>query len=244
MRHVPRFLAPAAVKGDRPVTLTADEAHHLRDVLRLEVGAEVGVFDGCGREWRGRVTAIQKESADIELVGEIAAVAEPPVLVTLGVALLKGDQMDAVIRDATMLGVAEIAPVMSAHVTVPSRAVKIDRWQRVAIASAKQCRRAVVPVVRPLAAFSEVLERRDVGARLICTEPGAAGASAAAFAVPSRPASALLLVGPEGGWSAAELALAVQLGATPISLGPRTLRAEAAPTVALAALWTLWGWSP
>lgn len=238
-----RFFSPSASAGRPTVVLPADEAHHLTHVLRLRTGDEVGIFDGQGREWRGRVALIDKESVEIALSDEIAPAAEPAVRVTLGIGLLKGDQMDAVVRDATMLGVAEIAPLTTEHVSVPARAVKIERWQRVAVASAKQCRRAVVPHVRPLAAFADALEESISGVRIICVEPAAVfHATPRPLADLPPPDSAFLLIGPEGGWSAAEIDHALGQGAVPIGLGPRTLRAESAPIVALAALWTAWGW--
>jgi 16S rRNA (uracil1498-N3)-methyltransferase len=211
-------------------------------VLRLSTGNEVGVFDGRGREWVGRVAAANKNVVEIELIGESTPIPEPPVRVTLGVGLLKGDQMDVVVRDATMLGVAEIAPIVTDHAAVSARAVRADRWRRVAVASAKQCRRAVVPKVRSAATLNEILTGTRDSQQLICLEPGATGIEATPLTALARPSTVLLLVGPEGGWSAAEIATAREAGAQAISLGPRTLRAEAAPAVALAGLWTVWGW--
>jgi len=241
----PRFFAPDARPGMSAVALPADEAHHLRHVLRLSTGDQVGIFDGQGREWVGRVAGISKDAVDIELTEIVAPVPEPPVSVTLGVALLKGDQMDAVVRDATMLGAAEIALIVSDHVAVSRRAERVDRWRRIAVASAKQCGRAVVPLIHPAATLTVVLNGASQNLRLICLEPrlDVAGQfeTTSLTALP-RPAAALLLTGPEGGWSAAELATARAAAVTGISLGPRTLRAETAPAIALAGMWTAWGW--
>ena len=151
--------------------------------------------------------------------------------------------MDAVVRDATMLGAAVVAPVLSAHVAVSGqarRAQSRERWERVAIASAKQCGRAVVPEIRSLARFEDVVADKTVDLTIVCVEP--AHGVATAMADLARPKRALLMIGPEGGWSPAELELARGAGARFIDLGPRTLRAEAAPVVALSALWTEWGW--
>jgi 16S rRNA (uracil1498-N3)-methyltransferase len=243
---LPRFFAPSAKTGSSTVVLPADEAHHLRHVLRAGAGAEVAVFDGAGREWAGRVVASQKHGdVIIELMGELTPVAEPPVRLTLGIGVLKGDQMDAVVRDATMLGVSEIAPFASEHVSVTPRAwrsgASLERWQRVAIASAKQCGRAVVPIVSPVARFDELLGDAKV-VRLMCVEPAAAGSQSRPLGAMARPSTALALIGPEGGWTAAEIEAAQRQGATLVHLGPRTLRAATAPTVLLSALWTVWGW--
>jgi 16S rRNA (uracil1498-N3)-methyltransferase len=234
-----------AVSADR-VSLPSDEAHHVTRVLRLGVGAAIVMFDGRGHEWDARIAAVDRHDVTIEIVASKTPVAEPVVAVTLAVALLKGDQMATVVRDATALGVAAIQPFVSSHVTVPERAWRdrsIERWQRVAIASAKQCGRSVVPVIHDVLTYPDVLDRTGDDLVMCCVEPalGVALEMARPLARPST-GRAWLCIGPEGGWSEQELALARQRHVTLIGLGPRTLRAEIAPTVALSALWTRWGW--
>ena len=217
------------------------EAHHLTRVLRLVAGDEVTVFDGRGHEWRGRVAAAGRSGVTIDLDGPVTPVAEPPVRVTLAIGLLKGDQMDAVVRDATMLGVHAIVPVVSAHVAIDKRgrrADAIDRWTRVAVASAKQCGRAVVPAIAPVTAFDDVVGRPDAGQLLMCIEKDVG----CLFTENVKRHPTSLLVGPEGGWTDQEIERAVTAGAQLLHFGPRTLRAETAPIVALTALWTTWGW--
>jgi 16S rRNA (uracil1498-N3)-methyltransferase len=241
---VHRFLVPNLPSADRHVTLPRGEAHHLARVLRLTAGAEVILFDGRGHEWVGRVTDTGRVTVNVDVIAPRVPAREPPVAVTLGLAVLKGDQMDAAIRDATMAGAAAIVPFVSAHVAVAERAWRarsIERWERVAVASAKQCARAVVPTIAPVARFDELLPLSQEGLRLLTVEP--AQATAAAKATPrARPSRALVLVGPEGGWTADELQLAEQHGYGLLSLGPRTLRADVAPVVILSVLWTWWGW--
>jgi 16S rRNA (uracil1498-N3)-methyltransferase len=239
-----RVYAPDA-RLDRPVVeLPSDEAHHLKHVLRLRAGDAVTVFDGAGREWAGRIEPAGRSGVGVALGEPIEPVREPAVRVVLATGLLKGDQMDTVIRDATMLGAAEIVPMITAHVAVPGRGrdseQSMGRWSRVAIASARQCGRAVVPRLAPLTPFAAVLKESAGDQTIIATEP--AVASSRALAASERPETALVLVGPEGGWSREELDLAFQHGARPKQLGPRTLRAESAPIVLLSALWTEWGW--
>jgi 16S rRNA (uracil1498-N3)-methyltransferase len=242
----PRFYAPAAAAASGLVPLPPEEAHHLRNVLRVGPGADVSVFDGGGREWLGRVVAFGgTRDATVELLQEVAPAAEPSVRVTVAVGLLKGDQMDAVVRDATMLGATEIVPIASEHVSVPERAWRsgaaAERWRRLAIASSKQCGRAVVPVIGAVQPFDHAL---DIAAeiRLMGVEPSASGDAVVELSALPRPSSALLLTGPEGGWARTEIDRAVARGATLVNLGPRTLRAETAPTVLLASVWTIWGW--
>lgn len=239
----PRCHAPdAASEADR-LTLSETESHHLGRVLRLTPGASVVVFDGKGREWDARIVQVTRRGVVVGDRQPRTPTPEPPVAVTLAVSLLKGDQMDAVVRDATMLGAAAIVPFQSERTVRFSREGAervVARWQRVAIASAKQCARAVVPRIAAPATFGEVLGA-EVDLRIVCLEPAVRMAEDAGE-LPRVPA-ALLAVGPEGGWAPAELEAWRQAGARPLALGPRTLRAEAAPTVALTALWLRWGWS-
>ena len=213
-------------------------------MLRLSPGDALALFDGRGHEWAGRVSSVTKQAVEVSALEAIEPVAESRVPVTLGVAVLKGDQMDAVVRDATMLGAASIVPLRTSHVTVPPKAwqsgAAVERWQRVAIASAAQCRRAVVPVVQPVTDYEACL-REPTGLRLICVEPGV-GPPAGNWTAVAAPASIQLLIGPEGGWSEAEVQQAMTAGAQVLSLGPRTLRAETAPIVALTLVSAAWGW--
>jgi 16S rRNA (uracil1498-N3)-methyltransferase len=235
------------VPDGRPgvVTLSDDEAHHLGRVLRAREGVEVIAFDGRGREWQARVASVDKGAVSLELLDPREPAPEPPIAVTLAVGLLKGDQMNDVVRDATMLGAAAIVPIVSAHTAVSERTWRTlspERWRRVAIASAKQCGRAVVPSVSAPVHVDEVLADATFGVRVICLEPAREWSRALPPAPPPG-GRALLIVGPEGGWSAREVDEMRAAGVTPLSLGPRTLRAERAPCVALSVLWTAWGWA-
>ena len=244
----PRFFV-AAARSDLPILeLPAPESHHLSRVLRLVGGAEIAVFDGRGHEWAARVLSTSKRTAvTVELIRSLEPAAEPVVAVTLAIGLLKGDQMDAVVRDATALGVHAIAPFVSEHVAVPKRAWRADaalaRWQRIAAASAAQCGRAVVPEIDAIQPLEALVGRTTPAARFVCVEPAHQGARAVTPGAFVRPEAALALVGPEGGWSTRELDRVIASGALPVRLGPRTLRAEIAPAVLLSALWTVWGWS-
>ncbi len=241
---LPRIFAPDLSTATADVTLRADEAHHLVRVRRLGVGQRVRLFDGAGGEWEGRLTIATRDRAIVTIDRQVEPAAEPPVRVTLVIGLLKGDQMDTVVRDATALGVAAIAPLASAHVAVPARAWRDDaardRWTRIAIAAAKQSGRAVVPQIGAVRSLDAILDLDPGAAVLVAVEPAASGLPP--MSIETAPAAALALVGPEGGWSANEIAALAARGACAVSLGPRTLRAELAPAVLLSALWTRWGW--
>jgi 16S rRNA (uracil1498-N3)-methyltransferase len=230
--------------------LSDEEAHHAHRVLRLDRGDPARVFDGAGHEWAGTIHEIGPRRVTIAVDRPVEIAPEPPTEVTLAVGLLKGDQMDTVVRESTMLGAAAIIPLVSTRVVAPARArieAARERWRRVAVQSSKQCGRAVVPIVRDPAGLEAVLIDPTYDARVMLAEPGTQVPADRPPAPPSRRAGdrrprALLLIGPEGGWTADEVRLAASVGAQLWRLGPRTIKAETVPAVALAALWTLWGW--
>src|SRR5215213_3887363 len=112
---LPRFLAGSFEAGALTARLDGDEARHLSQVLRLGVGDEVAVFDGAGREFRARVARVARDGAEVQLLDELVPSPEPAVHVTLAQAVLKGEKMDAVVRDATMIGVGRIEPLVTDH---------------------------------------------------------------------------------------------------------------------------------
>src|SRR5262245_40695279 len=238
---LPRFLA-AIDSVSATARLPEEEARHLSQVLRLRVGDDVAVFDGMGREFRARVDRIARDGAIVRLIEEQVPAAEPAVRVTLAQAALKGEKMDDVVRDATMMGVAAIEPLVTEHTVAhlkPGQAP--ERWRRIAVASAKQCRRAVVPHIGEGTAFADWIARDASPMRVMLVEPSVSFEGPPVSTVAGyRPASVTILIWPEGGWSPAEVASAVAAGYIPITLGRRTLRADAMPIVAMGVLQYLW----
>jgi len=241
-----RFYAPDIPVDGTPVSLPQDEAHHLAHVMRLGVGRSVHVFDGRGHEYRAEILEVSRRGVVVRPIERVEAARESALRGVLAPAVLKGDHMDAVVRDATMMGVAEIVPVLTDHVVVPARALAGSgpgsRWWRVALGAAKQCGRAVVPSISPPARLAEIV--RPGTPTVMLVEPRCTGQSATGIAALARDRrEVLLLVGPEGGWSEAELAAAAEAGVHRWSLGPRTLRADSAAMVALSILGYLSGWT-
>jgi 16S rRNA (uracil1498-N3)-methyltransferase len=243
---VHRFFAPTLDPGDERVTLPRDEAEHLTRVLRLGVGDTIGVFDGRGHEFLARVTSAVRRDVQVQLVSRVEAAPESGVPITLAQAVLKGDKMDDVVRDAVMLGAAAIQPLVTkrTEVTVSAliKAARVDRWRRVALASVKQSRRATLPDVRMPLALESYLADPPPALRIMLVEPGAeaAGASLAALDGQPPPADAAVLVGPEGGWTSEECASARAAGVRLVTIGHRTLRADAVPIAALSVLQFVW----
>ena len=244
---VHRFYAPALDVGDESVALPRSEAEHLTRVLRLGVGDEVAVFDGRGHEFLARIVSALRREVRVQLLSRLQPAVEPAVALTLAQAVLKGDKMDDVVRDAVMLGVAAIQPLvtMRTEVTVAALAKggRLDRWRRVALASVKQSRRAVLPEVRTPLTLESYLDEPAPALRLMFVEPAAADHAEPLSALKSAhpPGDAAVLIGPEGGWVDAEPEAARARGARLVTLGGRTLRADAVPVAAISVLQFLWG---
>jgi 16S rRNA (uracil1498-N3)-methyltransferase len=244
---VHRFYAPSLDPGDETVALARDEAEHLTRVLRLGVGDTVAVFDGRGREFLARVTSAARPDVRLQLLSRVEPAAETGVALTLAQAVLKADKMDDVIRDAVMLGVSAIQPLVTrrAETTVAAlmKGARVERWRRVALASVKQSRRAVVPEIRMPLTIETFLDEPAPALRLMLVEPGASAdvESLSAIQQEPAPADAMLLVGPEGGWTEEECASARARGMRLVTLGRRTLRADAVPVAAISVLQFLWG---
>jgi 16S rRNA (uracil1498-N3)-methyltransferase len=241
----PRFHVPGVNSTADRVELPEDEAEHLVRVLRLGVGDEIDVIDGRGGLWRAEIVQAGKRSAAVRLIAPGTPARELGTQCSLVVSVLKGDKLDDVVRDAVMLGVTSIRPVVSERseigLAAMARGTRIARWQRIAVASAKQCGRAVVPEIHDAAAFEWYLSEPAAALRVMCVEPSAVLGHVHPVQTIPRPDAIDLLIGPEGGWAVSEVAAAHDSGAILMSLGSRTLRADAVPIVALTALLTTWG---
>jgi 16S rRNA (uracil1498-N3)-methyltransferase len=242
-----RFYAPALGAGDANVKLPVDEGRHLIRVLRLRVGAAVRVFNGRGVECEGHVAAIERDEVTVAIGAGVASAPETATSITLAQSLLKGDCMDGVIRDAVMLGVNRIVPLLAARAEGDRRShaagLRLSRWERIAVASAKQCGRSVVPsIARPLSLAACLSSGLSV-VRVALVEPASPLPVVRLDELRGGPPplAAELFVGPEGGWAEDELHVLAGYDARAITLGGRTLRAESAAIVGLSVLHTLWG---
>jgi 16S rRNA (uracil1498-N3)-methyltransferase len=250
MRAVHRFLVPGIPPVGDTVTLPADEAAHASRVLRLGAGCVVGLFDGRGGACSGVIASTNKSGTEVtvRIDGPREAAREPRIAITVVHAVLKGDKMDDVVRDAVMMGAAAIQPIVTARsetsLAAITRGQRVDRWHRIAVASAKQCGRAVVSEIldaRPLDADATWLTGpRIPDPRLLLVEPGTSQPARTPGEVGEPPAAAAsIIVGPEGGWTPEELETLAPV-TVPVTLGHRTLRADRAATIAMAALQAVW----
>lgn len=220
------------------VTLDPRQSHHLVRVLRLRNGSTVEIFDGNGRVWQARVTEARARACRIEPGPLIIEQAAPGPSVHLAQALLKGDAMDRLLRQATELGVAQILPLASERTREPlaRAAARRAHWWRIIIGACEQSRRSYLPVLHEAQRFADFIDSANPDGTLLLHPHGEP--LPAVIAVRET----TVLVGPEGGWSAAEVSAARTRGIPVHSLGPLVLRAETAPLAALAAIRHAWGW--
>jgi len=250
------------------IALSTDETHHLMHVLRMTPGDQAFVFDGSGHEYQCTFRGITDNRAHLEITEALSDVVESPLQLTLAQALAKGEKFDLIIQKATELGVSRIVPLMTryADVKLDDQLIirRLDRWRRISLEALKQCgRRRLVEITAPrtvpqflddvthanvaqaasLRIESGETSRHKLAAcatLLLFSERGGVAITEALEGLP-KPASIVALVGPEGGWSDAELDLADQHGAKPVSLGPRVLRTETAALVAITLIQHLTG---
>lgn len=244
-----RFFAPDAHATGAVVALPDEEAEHLTRVLRLQRGDGVIVFNGQGLAFDATVESARKGGVQVLLGARRDAAPEARIALTLVQAVLKSDKMDDVVRDAVMIGVAAIQPIVATRSEVTPASIlrgrRRERWERIAVSSAKQCGRAVVPAVLEPAPFDAVAtlvdDRRLPGPALMLVEPNAGAEVVSLNELDgSAPREASVLVGPEGGWTPSEMAAASERCRL-VTLGGRTIRGDAMALVAVASLFAKWG---
>lgn len=235
-----RFYVTAEHRLGGEVRFTAAQVRQIIRVLRMGVGSRVLTFNGSGQEWEVEIVAASPREVVGRIVEERSASRESALRIVLVQGLLKGPKMDYLIQKATEMGVAEIV-LLSTNRTVAEGFGKVDRWGRIAIEAAEQSGRVFIPKLTgpfPLEAYVAGPGR---GARLVLWEGEQVGTLAALLDRAPPPGEVTVLVGPEGGLETDEVALVTRTGFTPVSLGPRTLRAETAAVAALAILQHRWG---
>ena len=223
MKH--RIHTPDKARPGDTIAIRGDEFHHAARVVRVREGEEVEVFDGRGFAASGRVESLASDHVVVH-VDALIENRESPIDVHLAMAIIQLDKFDLVLQKATELGVRTIVPIITDRAEVrPERyRGKGERWERIVFEATKQCGRAVIPQVETPVAFRDAITRP--GTKVIFD------ADAEPAEVPGGPVT--LFIGPEGGWTDEELALARQHGAVFQRLGPRRLRAETAAIVAVA----------
>ena len=241
-----RFYVAPEHWDPRGLALRGSEVHHARNVLRMQAGDKLVLFNGQGRELTAEIVTIADAEIRLRKLHE-SETAPLRCRIVLGQAIPKGKNMDLIVQKAVEIGAAEIAPIISDRTVVQidseSASQKQSKWRQIAIEAAKQCGQNWLPRVHPprkLAEFFSALEQA-FDLRLIGSlQPDAQHLKKILAAYSSehgnRPNSVLMLVGPEGDFTPAELALARRCGCQPITLGPIILRVETAAIYCLSVL--------
>jgi 16S rRNA (uracil1498-N3)-methyltransferase len=238
--RTPRVYVDAVLATGAETTLPPETSAHLTRVLRLRPDDAVVLFNGDGRDFAGRLLAVQRHGVRVLVEAADEAEAEPPLRLHLAVGVSRGERMDFVVQKAVELGVASIRPLLTERSVVRLDADRRERrhehWQGVLVAACEQSGRRRLPLLHPTLPLADWLP--TVGGTALLLDPQAARTLAD---VPAPQGAATLLVGPEGGLSGDERARAGRAGFVPVRLGPRILRTETAPIAALAAMQVLWG---
>ncbi|MGH7128233.1 MAG: RsmE family RNA methyltransferase [Planctomycetaceae bacterium] len=230
-----RFYAPQLADA-ATVRLTATEAHHLANVLRQQVGQQVMLFDGRGREAVAVIEAISGRTVQLRREELREEDRRPAVDVVLAAAVPKGERVRWLVEKATELGVHRFVPLMTQRSVVKPRDAKRKNLEQTGIAACKQCGRNTLMAIDPPTAWIEFLRAEFPPGRLLVAHPGGAacGPVIRRLAADANRSPVTLAIGPEGGWTEEELAGAQSVGAVTVHLGPTTLRIETA-ALALAA---------
>lgn len=238
-----RFFVPQRDITDGKARLQGGEFRHLQRVLRLREGDTLTLFDDAGVEHEGVILSLSPRVATVRILGSAAPARESPLAITLYQGVPKGRKMDLVVEKATELGVVAIVPFVSAFgtVSVAAALTKRERWQRIALAAAKQSGRTVIPEIGAALAFPEVLTAAATKDRAFLFFEHAGAAPLPPAETERRAATAAVVVGPEGGFSADEVTRALNGGLVVCGLGPRVLRTETAALIATALVQARWG---
>ncbi|NJN49000.1 MAG: 16S rRNA (uracil(1498)-N(3))-methyltransferase [Alkalinema sp. RL_2_19] len=217
------------------IQLDHDQVHYLQRVLRLQVGDRFIAMDGRGQTWLAAIGKTVVTGETIATILETLEVdSELPQAVTLAIALPKGSGFDDVVRQVTELGVARIVPILSERTLLQPNAKKLVRWQKIAAEAAEQSERAIVPEIDAPVKWQTYLQQASTSAeRFLCWERGDSPGLLAAW---SLAGTVEVAIGPEGGWTEAEVVAALAVGYQPVSLGKRILRAVTASVAAAAIL--------
>ncbi len=236
----PRVYQPQPLSEGAELSLNDSAVQHLGRALRMRPGESIRLFDGAGNEHQAELVELIKRAIRVRVGAVIDKPTESGLEVELGQVMSRGERMDYVVQKATELGVSRIVPLFSERCEVklnPERQTKrVDHWQQVAISACEQSGRSRVPDIAMPQPLSQWLQQCDCELKLVL-HPDAA----MPLAQRQAPASAGLLIGPEGGLSDAEIEQARAAGFESLRLGPRVLRTETAPVTALSVLQYLWG---
>lgn len=237
-----RIFVDLPLAEDETYCLAAQTAQRFSHVLRLKPGHSLTLFNGTGGEYQAKLLELDRRQVKVQTGSFRDVCREAPVQVHLGHGLARGERMDYAVQKAVELGVAGITPILTERSVIKLSGERLEQrlshWQGVVVSACEQCGRNRIPEVKPPLALDAWLETAGQQSLKVVLSPGAGQGFSD---IERRHDSVALLIGPEGGLSDAELAVARASEFVAISLGPRTLRTETAVVAALSALQSRWG---
>ncbi len=232
------FISTSDIEDDQ-VRLNPEQSHQVCHVLRLRPGDTIVVLDDSGTEYDVTLTVVDRTETAGQVTSMRFARGEPKVELTLFQSLLAREKFEWVLQKGTELGVAQFIPVLAERSLVRTKTIednKLDRWRRILAEAAEQSHRGRIPQLEPLLPFNDAVLRLGDFDRCIIAAPSEKTVTLrdALKGITRSPASVAVMIGPEGGFTGEEIALASEKGAVQVGLGPRILRTETAATVACA----------
>ena len=242
--RIPRIYTEQALQGDASLTLEPAASRHLSRALRKGPGEKIIIFNGTGGQYTAEIIALGKKAVHVHCQ-QLDTLERESVLSThLGIALSRGERMDWVVQKATELGVTSIHPLHTENTGVKITADRVDKklrhWRNTVISACEQCGRNRLPSIAEPQELDTWLHNTDADLKLVL-HPSSQRPNDGTKDSQAKPSSVALLIGPEGGLTEGEIGAAQMAGFEAIQLGPRVLRTETAPLVALAMLQARWG---
>ena len=241
---MPRFHCSVPLSAGASLALPAGAARHVQ-VLRMQPGDALTLFDGAGGEYAATVERMGRSDVSVTVGAHLPVEREAPRAVHLAVGMPANERMDWLVEKATELGVASIQPLATAHGVLRLAGERAEKkrahWEAIAVAACEQCGRNRVPVIHPVQPFAGWLETQGGPAVRLVLSFAEGTRSLADMATGEQQQGVTVLSGPEGGLSAGEEQQAIARGFAPVTLGTRVLRAETAALAALVSLVSLAG---
>lgn len=239
--RISRVYLDRRLKTGHSIALPRDRSHYVINVLRIKKGDAIKLFNNTGYDFDARLVDITKKSARFKILGSSKNDLEPDLKITLALALSRGAQMDYALRKAVELGVDEIVPLITEFTAVrlePSRlSNKLSHWKKIIISAAEQCGRSKLANLSAPVDFKVWIKKDLVTTRLIMRPQG----DTPMQSIEINDNKICLIIGPEGGFSQAEIKFAERNNFRSVSLGPRVLRVETAVVSSLSLIQYCWG---
>ncbi|MEH6580721.1 MAG: 16S rRNA (uracil(1498)-N(3))-methyltransferase [Halioglobus sp.] len=238
--RIPRIYTEQLLQPGATVQLEPGPSQHIARALRMREGASLLLFNGRGGIYVATVASLGKKSVTVAITEHLSEELESPLRLELGIAISRGDRMDWVIQKATELGVASITPLMTERTEIKLKGDRADKklahWRQIVISACEQSGRNRLPTVEPVGKLANWLPTVKTDRRFVLHHRDTSAKNTG-----ETPASAAILIGPEGGLSPEEISEVGNFDFEALTLGPRVLRTETAPLAAIAILQAQWG---